>query len=500
MEKINDLTNLINLEDFDIIINKNQIIFRIRYNDNKYFSVFNFKNLKEKYYFFRNCQGVEDIMDKFVKLKNNKYSCYKIYEKDDDIHLKIENEVFKINQIEIFEIIFKKYGGNSLYDPELIGLILINEINFIKGEINNIDKKVKLINPWKIKILFEKKIQQIDDISIKFSKIKKHFFNLYENLFYFNFKIIHSFKPYNDNSTINSIKFFPNGNYITNDFAGNIKIWNEKNELIEEIINKLPNECGTIIIKKNNCFIQIYSEINEYIQNKKTNKWELQPINNIFLNKKLILRNIIFCKNKFICYFKNNLSLILIYETLLNGSYQLINSIELPFEVNESIGGIIFINESLTLIIATSKSVYLLNYITFEIKKKYINSVRCYIENGICKLDENRIIFHNGNKNEIKIINITTDEFKEIKILNICWSISLFKERNMFLCGLNNGKIQAFKSNDYTLCCTVDLKLNFIKGFFQLVNQKDVIGCYSDLFICFIKYEKEKKNDTHQLY
>ena len=69
-------------------------------------------------------------------------------------------------------------------------------------------------------------------------------------MFYFNFKIIHSFKPYNDNSTINSINFFPNGNYITNDFAGNIKIWNEKNELIEEIINKLPNECGTIIIKK----------------------------------------------------------------------------------------------------------------------------------------------------------------------------------------------------------------------------------------------------------
>ena len=508
MEKINDITNLINLDEFDIIIYRNLIVFRIRYKENTYISGFDFNNLKKKYYFFRNCMGVDHVMNKLVNLKNNKDSSYKIYEKDDNIHLKIENNDYKLNKIEIFEIILKKFV-DKFNNPELLGLLFINAINHIKEGINNIDNKVKSINPWKQKIFYEKRNQQINNFFSKLSKIKKKVSNLSENLYDFTFKKNLSFQPYNENTTLISIDCFPNGNYISNDILGNIKIWNSKNELIGEIVNNITSECGGIIIKNNNCFIHITKSINEYIRNNITNTWELS-ITNIFLNENkkiniikpelLILTNIILCNNKLICHFRNNLNLIQVYEKILNGSYQLINTIELPFESFESIGGIIFINESLTLIIATSKSVYLLNYITFEIKTKYNNSVRCYLQNGICKLDKYRILIHNGNKKVINILNIKTNEFNELKIANICWSIFLFKEKNFFLCGSNNGVIQAFKTNDYTLCCTVDLQINFIKGFFQLPNQKDVIGCYSELYICFIKYEKQNKNDNHELY
>ena len=504
MEKVNDITYLFNLEDIDIFLYNNIIIFKLRYKDNKYISGYDFNNLKKKYDFFNNCMSSKQIMDKLVHLKNNQDSL-KIYENDDNIQLKIENMNYKLNKFEIFDIILKKYVDKSFIEPELIGMYLKNGTDLIKEKINNLDNLMNSYNPRKTIQLYEKKFQQIEKLNSKISKIEKKIFNIYENKTYSNFKTIYSFQPYNDNETIKSIDIFPNGNYITNSIIGHIKIWNEKNELIQEIHNK-DSEKGRIIIKNNNFFIQIGLGFENYIRNKKTNKWELQTIKYIFLNKNektdfkirnLYLKNIVFCKNKIICYFKNDLPLIQIYEILFNYSYQLINTIILPFEKNESIGGIEFINESLTLIIATSKSVYLLNFITFEIKKKYINSVRCYIDNGICKLDENRIIFHNGNKNVLKILNLTNDEFIEIKISSICWSLFLFKEKELFLCGLNNGKLNVFKTYDYTLYCIIDLKLNYINGFLQLVKQKDIFICYSDLYLNFIKYNKK---EIHEYY
>ncbi len=138
----------------------------------------------------------------------------------------------------------------------------------------------------------------------------------------------------------------------------------------------------------------------------------------------------------------------------------------------------------------------MINYITLKIIKK-IEDIKCYLQNGICKLDRNRIVFLLSEKKQLKIINLKTEKIeKEIKFSRDCWSSYLIEEKNIFLVSLNNGEIYIYNSDDYSYYTSIKSNLAFINGFCVLKNH--LLLASSDMYFNVYEFDDQLIEDDEK--
>ena len=289
-----------------------------------------------------------------------------------------------------------------------MGLLFNTESNLIFNRLEKIENQIQRINEKQIKNSIVKETEIINEFVITISEINKKIKKLKKNS-NINLKYVKKIKV--GESVIVSIKSFPSGKFITKDNI-NLKIWNENFQIIQNIETKIE-EYGEIIIINENSFIFLGNKIIEFVKNKEgsyepqiifeNNKIKIKYVTNFFKEINLMWKGFICIKNELVCYCNNqnygNLLLILRKNSKLQ-NYQLRSSIFLPY-IDERIGGLLFIEEEGILIVGTNKSAYLINYITLKIIKR-IEDIKCYLQNGICKLDRNRIAFHLSKKKKNK--------------------------------------------------------------------------------------------------
>ena len=475
------------LDKIDISLYNSILIIAYNENDIIYRSGFDLNELKKKHFFFEDNMSCEQIKQKLLNSKIN------IIDNHESITLKITTDIDDI------DLVLK--NNNKDINPELMGLLFNTESNLIFNRLEKIENQIQRINEKQIKNSIVKETEIINEFVIRISEINKKIKKLKKNS-NINLKYVKKIKV--GESVIVSIKSFPSGKFITKDNI-NLKIWNENFQIIQNIETKIE-EYGEIIIINENSFIFLGNKIIEFVKNKEgsyepqiifeNNKIKIKYETNFSKEINLIWKGFICIKNELVCYCNNqnyeNLLLILRKNSKLQ-NYQLRSSIFLPY-TNERIGGLLFIEEEGILIVGTNKSAYLINYITLQIIKK-IEDVKCYLQNGICKLDRNRIAFHLSKK--IKIINLKTEKIeKEIKLSGDCWSLYLIEEKNIFLVGLNNGKIYIYNSDDYSYYTSITSNLAFINGFCVLKNY--FLLASSDMFFNVYEFDDQSIEDDEE--
>ena len=477
------------LDKIDISLYNSILIIAYNENDIIYRSGFDLNELKKKHLFFDDCQSCEQIKQKLLNSKIN------IIDNHESITLKITTDIDDI------DLVLK--NNNKDINPELMGLLFNTESNLIFNRLEKIENQIQRINEKQIKNSIVKETEIINEFIIRISEINKKIKKLKKNS-NINLKCVKQIKV--SEGIIISIKSFPSGKFITKDEI-NIKIWNENFQIIQNIETKIE-EYGEIIIINENSFIFLGNKIIEFVKNKEgsyepqiifeNNKIKIKYETNFSKEINLIWKGFICIKNELVCYCNNqsfeNLLLILRKNSKLQ-NYQLRSSIFLPY-IDERIGGLLFIEEEGILIVGTNKSAYLINYITLQIIKR-IEDIKCYLQNGICKLDRNRIAFHLSKKKKIKIINLKTEKTeKEIKLSDDCWSLYLIEEKNIFLVGLNNGKIYIYNSDDYSYYTSITSNLAFINGFCVLKNY--FLLASSDMFFNVYEFDDQSIEDDEE--
>lgn len=477
------------LDKIDISLYNSILIIAYNENDIIYRSGFDLNELKKKHFFFEDNMSCEQIKQKLLNSKIN------IIDNHESITLKITTDIDDI------DLVLK--NNNKDINPELMGLLFNTESNLIFNRLEKIENQIQRINEKQIKNSIVKETEIINEFIIRISEINKKIKKLKKNS-NINLKYVKKIKV--GESVIVSIKSFPSGKFITKDNI-NLKIWNENFQIIQNIETKIE-EYGEIIIINENSFIFLGNKIIEFVKNKEgsyepqiifeNNKIKIKYETNFSKEINLIWKGFICIKNELVCYCNNqnyeNLLLILRKNSKLQ-NYQLRSSIFLPY-IDERIGGLLFIEEEGILIVGTNKSAYLINYITLQIIKR-IEDIKCYLQNGICKLDRNRIAFHLSKKKKIKIINLKTEKTeKEIKLSDDCWSLYLIEEKNIFLVGLNNGKIYIYNSDDYSYYTSITSNLAFINGFCVLKNY--FLLASSDMFFNVYEFDDQSIEDDEE--
>ena len=112
-------------------------------------------------------------------------------------------------------------------------------------------------------------------------------------------------------------------------------------------------------------------------------------------------------------------------------------------------------------------------------------------------MTETELLFIYQKKKKIKIINLKKEKTeKEIKLSDDCWSLYLIEEKNIFLIGLNNGKIYIYNSDDYSYYTSITSNLAFINGFCVLKNY--FLLASSDMFFNVYEFDDQSIEDDEE--
>ena len=98
---------------------------------------------------------------------------------------------------------------------------------------------------------------------------------------------------------------------------------------------------------------------------------------------------------------------------------------------------------------------------------QYFEDVKCGWNNGICRLNEDRIIV---GRNSLKIISILKNKIiKEIKIPFECWGIRLIEDKGIFFIGGESKDIRIYRNDNYECIQIIhNAHEDYINGFIEL--------------------------------
>ena len=101
---------------------------------------------------------------------------------------------------------------------------------------------------------------------------------------------------------------------------------------------------------------------------------------------------------------------------------------------------------------------------------KYFEDTFCGWHDGICRLDEDRIIVKGNKKNSLKVISILNLKIiKEINNPFQCDAITLIEDKGIFIVGGKSKDIRIYRNDNYECIQTIqNAHDDDIKGFIEL--------------------------------
>ena len=258
MKSLKELLDQINEKHFqkwkiNFIKEFDSIIFKLENNFNIYESKFDLKYLLT-FKLLSSYNSIELMIDNLLNyIDKNKI---KIEDKEKNIEFIIISNKKNIPNVEL--IIKEK---NKLSE-EIIEK-LIKEIKNLKAENEKLENRIIKLEENNFKDIKKKDIIKegnnnefkVNEIEKKIQKLEKQFNKNKIQLTHCNLKQTNSFNPHND--TINDLISFPSGNIISVSFDKSIKIYDNKFNIIQNIVNAHDDYIIDVSIKDENNFVTL---------------------------------------------------------------------------------------------------------------------------------------------------------------------------------------------------------------------------------------------------
>jgi len=346
---------------------------------------------------------------------------------------------------------------------------LKNKIELIEKTKEELKKKIELIEKTNEKS--NNKIEKENEI-INESKNNKIFKKHYK-IIKCNLQNIESIQPHNN--SITSVSSFPSGNIISVSIDYSIIIYDIHLNILQTI--KYYNYIYYVEVKDENNFITCSYDNSIKLWIKKENQFIInKTINNA--HKYGIIKVIYYSNENLISCSVDDTIKIWIEND--NNNYENIKILS----HSDHIYSILFLEDKNILISSGNDGTKFWNLNKNEVDYnninciKYFKEVKCSSNQGLCRLDEDRIII--GGEYSLKVISISNKIIiKGINCPIICKGIILIENKGIFLIGGKSKHIRIYRNDNYQ-CIKIFRNAHdeSINGFVELKN--GTILSYSD--------------------
>ncbi len=344
-----------------------------------------------------------------------------------------------------------------------------------KEKVNNEElyKKIELIekNNKELNDKIEKKNEIINEINNKLKILEEHHKNQQKKkiqLTKCDLKNINSIEPHNN--SITSVSTFPSGNIISVSLDKSIIIYDINLNILQNIQNAHNDFITYVEVKDENNFVTcsrdksiklwIKNE-NEFINNKIINNAHENDIMKVIYYSN---ENLISCSlDKTIKIWKEN----------DNNNYKNMKTLT----HSKGVCSISYLEDKNILISSGYDGTKFWNLNKNENNYNNINciqyfeNVKCGSNNGLCRLDEDRIIVGSDSLKIISILKkIIIEEIKDISLE--CLGIRLIDDKGIFLIGGNSGDIKVYRKDNYECIQIIKDAHDYdINGFVELKDE-----------------------------
>ena len=392
-----------------------------------------------------------------------------------NVELILKNQTNKPNEI----IEKKNILKNNINEKQII--------NFSKELINLYDRENDILNMnLQNKSLIKNQINKLNVLDTKIEKLNKRIFeNLTKN---YNLETINSIIGINDQ--VYSISMFPSGKFISVSNESIIHIYDCFFNIIQKIENAHEKAILYVDVKDENNFVTCSVDKNIKTWIKENNKF---IFNKIILNAHTdIIKKVLYFSNGNLISCSSDCS-IKIWK-LCKDNYINIKQLNHNQQVNS-----ILLLENKNIFISSgedgTKFWDLKNYECIFYNKETF----CGSWNGICKIDDDKIIVQGKNTKCLKVISVNDKKIiHEIYNSINVWGLFFIKDKDLILVGGNSNDILIYYKDNYKLIKKIENAHNKdINGFIQLNNGE--ILSYSDdrqIKLWLFKFEKKKINNS----
>ena len=447
-------------EKYIITIIHNMDVINISIEQNNSYKIY------ESNYTLNYLHTFESLSSKFTINEIIKFICLLIDQNNIKIKENKNNLQFILISNNLVELTLKK---KNITSKEIIGK-LIKEIECLKEENKKLKESFENLNK-RIEII-EKENKETKENRNKNDKINDDNKKNDIQLTNCNLKNINSIKP--NDKYINSVSIFPSGNIISVSSDKSIKIFDIHFNILQDIQNAHEDSITYVEIKDEDNFFTCSSDKNIKLWVKNKKEFQIDKIiKNAHEDK---IRKLIYCSN----------------ENLISCSWD--KTIKIWKEKNnnfQNIKTLIHSNEICSILFLEDKNILIssglegtkfwdlnnyddINYFLF------FKETSCIWHEGLCRLDEDKIITQDNKTFSLKIISIKNKEiFKEIDYSCQCWGINLIENKGVFLVGGENKCIKIYRKDNYECIQTIKKAHNkVIKGFVELLD--GTIASYSN--------------------
>ena len=389
-----------------------------------------------------------------------------------NVELLLNNQSNKTNEI----IEKKKKSKNNKNETQITNL---------KNELINLyDKEKNILNmSLQNKTLIINQINKLNSLDNEIEKLHKR---IYENLIQnYNLETINSIIGINDQ--VYSISIFPSGNFISVSNESIIHIYDCFFNIIQKIENAHEKAILYVDVKDENNFVTCSVDKNIKTWIKENNKFTL---NKIILNAHNdIIRKVLYFSNGNLISCSLDCS-IKIWKQFKDNYYNI-----KIFNHNEQINSILLLENKNIFISSGEDGTKIWDLKNYECIF-YNKETFCGSWNGICIIDDDKIIVQGKNTKCLKVISINDKKIiHEIYNSINVWGLFFIKEKDLILVGGNSKDILIYYKDNYQLIKRIENAHNKdINGFIQLNNGN--ILSYSDdrqIKSWVFKFEKKKE-------
>ena len=389
-----------------------------------------------------------------------------------NVELLLNNQSNKTNEI----IEKKKKSKNNKNETQITNL---------KNELINLyDKEKNILNmSLQNKTLIINQINKLNSLDNEIEKLHKR---IYENFIQnYNLETINSIIGINDQ--VYSISIFPSGKFISVSNESIIHIYDSFFNIIQKIENAHEKSIIYVDVKDENNFVTCSVDKNIKTWIKENNKFTL---NKIILNAHNdIIRKVLYFSNGNLISCSSDCS-IKIWKQFKDNYYNI-----KIFNHNEQINSILLLENKNIFISSGEDGTKIWDLKNYECIF-YNKETFCGSWNGICIIDDDKIIVQGKNTKCLKVISINDKKIiHEIYNSINVWGLFFIKEKDLILVGGNSKDILIYYKDNYQLIKRIENAHNKdINGFIQLNNGN--ILSYSDdrqIKSWVFKFEKKKE-------
>ena len=276
------------------------------------------------------------------------------------------------------------------------------------------------------------------------------------------------------NICINQISIFPSGNLISVSIDKSIKIYDNKFNLLQHIQNAHDDSINYVDIKDENNFVTCSYDKTIKTWIKKEKEFKINII--IYNSHEYSISKVIYYGNSKLISCSQD-ETIKIWEKN-NNNYQSI-TILTHFK---RILSILLLEDKNIIISGGFDGIKFWNLNNFNLIQNF-NDTFCGCWNGICRIDDDKIITESidgDNEISLKIISILKKcIIKEINLPFYCFGISLIDKKGVFLVGGASNDFKIYNKDNYENIQTIkNSHIESISGFIELKN--GTIASYGD--------------------